>query len=402
MSPIFASQFNAHVENVTAIAKRIPTSAVSYHICSHFLQEMAHSPDAPNSDHLKMINAVYSVLPDNLAADGIAAALLSLLEKKSDNSLNVEVSNKSSLVRRLLLIMRSLSKELGATFDCRRLLSALRSNKARPSTWTVTDEEDKARLMFQCVILLVDKSLQSSNQRKPHLPQPAVQQADTPFENAEVMKKDLIKARKVLLDWGCNDYAPLCSNKKDGEYSGKHHKQDLSMVGAGAPDYSSMLDGLESSKSSPRWLETMRCVLFLEQPESPCLHRFLFPGGDSPSSDADWKNETLLIARCCEYGADVDDEMVSIVLKAGNGETGMSAPMALTVLEHAFHGCSKSRKASLHITDAALLDELYTLVEYLPPAPAETKDEKSSAEINGDGNHEEKAPNGSKKNVTAR
>jgi hypothetical protein len=364
------SQFNAHVENVTAIASKIPTSAVSHHIFSHLLRGLAlsiDSPDSSSSDHLKMINAVYNELPKKLAAKGIAAALLSLLATKPASLAELGTPR---LVKRLLSMIRSISKELGGAFDSCQLLDALLENKVRSDSWTATDEENKARLMFQCVTLLVEKSC--SFDRKSHTQ--SAKRVESPLHNAGAMKSDLMRARKILLGWCCTEYAPLCSGKNNGMSNGTNSTPD-GVVGAGVADYSSILDGLETRSSLPRWLETMRCVLFLEGPESPCLQRFLFPGGDVPGGEADWQKETSRIALCCEHGADVDDEMVWTVLKSANSNTGMSADMALSLLEHAFHGCNKSRKAKLHVQEAGLLDDLYRLVEYFPPQPASSTDD---------------------------
>jgi hypothetical protein len=366
-----SSQFNAHVENVTAIAAKIPTSAVSHHIFSHLLRELALSVDSPHassSDHLKMINAVYNELPNNLAAKGIAAALLSLLANKPSSLDGIDTPR---LVKRLLSMIRSISKQLGGAFDSCQLLDALLENKVRSEFWTAKDEENKARLMFQCVTLLVEKS--SSLDRKAQAQAASGKRTESSIQNIGAMRTELMRARKILLGWCCSEYAPLCSPKKNGLSNGKSTKDGV--VGAGVADYSSILDGLESQHDNPQWLETMRCVLFLEGPESPCLHRFLFPSGDVPGGDADWQKEASRIVQCCEIGADVDDEMVWTVLKSTNSNTGMSAGMALTLLEHIFNSCNKSRKATLHLQQADLLDELYRLVEYVPPRSVSSTDD---------------------------
>jgi hypothetical protein len=316
--------------------------------------------DMSVSDHLKMIHAVHSALPNNLSADGIAAALLTLLVNHPES---LRQLNTAQLVKRLRALIRAIAKELGAAFDGCELLQSILSFNVSSESWTAFDEENKARLVFQCMTLLAEK--RSAIERNQHAK--STRKAELSREEVASLKTKLTRARKLLLGWCCADYAPLCSIKESIEMENGKKKQAAEVVGAAPADYSSILDGLNNSKFPP-WLDVMRSVLFMEDAGSPRLRQFLAPGVSSVESDPEWQDEALRIGMCCEYGADLDDEMVWIVLKtATKKKGGMPPEIALPLLEHLFDSCNKNRKASICLKDPKILWELYNLVEYVPP-----------------------------------
>jgi hypothetical protein len=204
-------------------------------------------------------------------------------------------------------------------------------------------------------------------------------------EDAVSLKNNLMRARKLLLSWCCADYAPLCFEKEQHEQvNGKKRHKDDDIAGAGIPDYDSILNGLEQNKI-PLWLEVMRSVLFMESAESPAMQRFISPDGSKIESETDWQEESKRIGQCCELGADLDDEMVWIVLKTASlKEGGTPAEVALPLLENLFECCKKNRKSSLRVTDPKLIWELYNLVEYTPrkkPAQRKRDDESDDSEM---------------------
>lgn len=313
------------------------------------------------SDHLKMFHAVHNALPNKLSADGIAASLLTLLVNRPESLTQMTTTQ---LVKRLRALIRAIANELGGAFDGCMLLQALLSFNVGSASWTVSDEENKARLLFQCMTLLaVNHSPIERNQHSK-----STRKVELSAEEAASLKKKLKKARKLLLSWCCADYAPLCSVTDSTEKGDGKKKQASEAVGAGPADYDSILDGLNNSKF-PWWLDVMRCLLFMEDASSARLKQFLVPDGSFIESDPDWQDEGFRLGLCCEHGADLDDEMVWIVLKAATNKKqgGMPPDIALPLLEHLFNCCSKNRKASLCLEDPNFLWELYTLVEYIQP-----------------------------------
>jgi hypothetical protein len=378
---VFPQQLNAHIENVTAIATRIPTAAVSHHIYIHLLREVLltmETADAITSDHLKMIGAVHGALPSSLSAEGIAASLLTLLVNQQSPS---GQAHGGQLVNKLRGLIRAIAKELGSSFDGCQLLQSILSFDVSSKSWNAHDEENKARLMSQCVTLLA-ASPAIADRSQPIQP---TKMSVSSEEDAVSLKNNLMRARKLLLSWCCADYAPLCFEKEQHEQvNGKKRHKDDDIAGAGIPDYDSILNGLEQNKI-PLWLEVMRSVLFMESAESPAMQRFISPDGSKIESETDWQEESKRIGQCCELGADLDDEMVWIVLKTASlKEGGTPAEVALPLLENLFECCKKNRKSSLRVTDPKLIWELYNLVEYTPrkkPAQRKRDDESDDSEM---------------------
>lgn len=366
-----ANQLNAHVENVTAVATKIPTLAVTKHIYGHILREILvtmDSIDSKFSDHLSMIHAVHDVLPGHLCANGIAASILDMLVKPPAS---LDEISTPQLVRRIQKLIQLIAKKFGSSFDALAVLNAMLSYKVDPEfLWTIKDEENKARIMFQCVTLLVDETAIAHRVETVGKSMKSV----NPSENdIAAVKAKLVEARKLLIRWCCVDYAPLSpsiSEKKSNgsPTNGSHRKKKDEIVGAGPPDYSSILDGVDG-KSFPRWIKVIRCMLFLESSESPILRQFFAMGDTSVDDIPEWENEAKRINVCCDHGADVDDQMMWVILKTATKENiGKSNDIALTVLEHLFERCKVNTKPSLCIKDSQLLWKLYDLVEYIPPS----------------------------------
>ena len=79
-----ANQLNMYIENVTEIAKRIPSVTAARHIFLRILREelaimeSGTHPPLP-TEPMKLMNAVYGALPSSLACEGLAIAFLTLL-----------------------------------------------------------------------------------------------------------------------------------------------------------------------------------------------------------------------------------------------------------------------------------------------------------------------------------
>ncbi len=365
-----ANQLNAHIGNITAVATKIPTLAVTKHIYGHILREILVTMDTHDSslsDHLSMIHAVHDVLPGELCANGIATSILDMLTKPPNA---LEDISKSQFVRRIQKLVQFIARKFGSSFDSHAVLKAMLSYKVDPGIlWAMEDEENKARIMLQCVTLLVQDA--SITQRTEHTGQ-FVKATKPPENDILVVKAKLVEARKLLIRWCCVDYAPLCPSNSDKlersvSPTGSQRKKKDEIVGAGPPDYSSILDGVDYGKF-PRWVEVMRCMLFLESSKSPILRQFFSMGDVSVEALPEWESEAKRIDFCCDYGADVDDETMWVILNtATRGNIKKSNDIALTVLEHIFQCCKLNSKPSLLAQDFNLLSKLYDLVEYIPP-----------------------------------
>lgn len=375
-----ANQLNAHVENLNSIAKRIPTSTVAHHVYKHLLREVLltlDTTDAPVGDHLKMIHAVYGVFPGTLSSDGIAASLMNFLFDRPDALRHL---TPAKFVSRMCDLVHAVAKHLGGSFNGPSLLSALADVQVPGHmTWTRGDEENRARLMFHCAILCIEDPVAlyadclSEN----------ATQSDSTREKIVNLQQNLASVRKVLLQWFCQKYSIFCSSTTTLTVESGNKESEI--IGAGAPDYASILDGVNNDHF-PDWVAVLRTILFLDLPEASRLQLFLYPDGISKDKDARWQEESTRIRLCYEFGAHLDDEMVWIVLKAAMRDNAPTpSSVALTVLEHAFHGCNKEKKSSLLLYDPSILWELYRLVEYNPGFSMQSS-EGTVRDLSGDPN----------------
>ena len=100
----------------------------------------------------------------------------------------------------------------------------------------------------------------------------------------------------------------------------------------------------------------------------------MIPGSASAEDDADWEQELPRIRLCCQYGSDLHDDLVWIVLKSTSISQGIDPEMAIKLLEHLFEKCGRNRKGSLNVSDPHLVWELYNLVQYTPDAAVTNSD----------------------------
>ena len=96
--------------------------------------------DSSASDQLKMLQAVHGVLPSTLCADGIAAALLTLLR---DRAGGLAEMTTPQLVKKLRILIRSIAKILGGSFDGCELVEAMIRFPNLTSESSTIDLEDK-------------------------------------------------------------------------------------------------------------------------------------------------------------------------------------------------------------------------------------------------------------------
>jgi integrator complex subunit 1 len=352
-----ANQLNAHVENINAIAKRIPTAAIAHHIYKHLLREALVTMDAMDAtagDYLKMIHAVHAVLADSLSANGIAASLMNFLYDRPEPLLSM---TPARFVRRVCDLLHAVAKDLGASFNGFRLLSAISEFRVPDSVeWTRSDEENRARLMFHCAILCIQDPL-ALNAR--YLSENnSTENGTSQFES---LQKELANIRKILLQWFCQDFARFCPGSRPVNI--ENGSKVVEIVGAGTPDYASILDGVQV-EALPKWLLVLRAILFLESPDSPRLQDFLHQDRLSEEKGGNWLEESARIRLCNQLGTNVDDELIWIVLSAATRDNlPISPSAALVILEHVFHGCNKATRGSLLLQDPRILWELYRLVE---------------------------------------
>jgi integrator complex subunit 1 len=348
------AQLNTHIENIVEMARGIPNASVINRMYSKLLCSVIESSEAAKStstDKMKMIVAIHKTIPSDISYDGLAAALLSMLAKKRllveeiSDELSSAKPDQASLVKRLRAVIRSLAGEIAFSFDGCALLNALLSLDVNDGIWSTSDEENKARLMFECVLMHAASNGTGSVERQVDLEQA------------------LANAKKMLLKWCCTDYGP----RFNGRVRRKRKLLDVGNAENGiripAPDFQSVL-GPSSDERIPTWLNTMRCLLFIEDAGSTLMKHFIAPGA---VDDVEWKDEESRIRICCDLSKTLDDEMIWIVLRScAQAKGGLTSEIAIQLLENLFENCGKGHIHELKVSDPMLVWELYNLVLFDP------------------------------------
>lgn len=352
---------------MTAVAKLIPTRTVADHIFSNLLKQILRSMDTSESysNQLKMIHAIYNTLPGKLSSEAIALSLHKILFEKTD----LNTIDRAPIIDRVRELIRAIASELGPSFDGLKLLSSLVSQQVPSESITMPDLGNKARVLFQCATLLP---------RHHELARKSMSATGMAVKEEEMVNsfpQRISKARRLLLKWCCREFAPHIYEPKNELNCEKTKKEEI--VGAGPADYSSVLDGINTSKF-PKWLDVARCILFLEDSSSERMKLVL------ALSSSEWEDEVKNIDLCNKHGASVDDEVVWTILNSAKLKAGgIPKPMALALLEHLFNSCRNGGNASLDVRDPNIIWELYHLVEYKPTKSRQgqvSKKEKSSKE----------------------
>jgi integrator complex subunit 1 len=392
-----ANQLNMHIENVTEIVKRIPNVTVSRQIFLRILREQIPPMESGNTSSptelMQMMAAVYGALPSTLSCEGLAMAFLTLLAERTEGGESSFVARREHQqeVKTIRSLVRSVASTLGSGFDGCGLIASLLSFDVNTESWSLEDEDDKARLLYECATLLVPLPFKEDSRHKSQRQVQHRHLDSRSDEDIASLRSKLKRARKLMLDWCCNEYAPRWQEMNDKQKA--HHElvkkclkrgeQADEPMGAGPPDFNSVLGG-EETANSPECLDTMRCVLFMVDAESTELQEFLFPGEPSEMKDPALFEYQYRIQQCCEYGSDLDDEMLWILLKSAalpNG--GIDSSMALPLIEVLFERCNKDRAATLQLTDPNLVWALYRLVEYFPPPPRSLAQDNGAEITNG-------------------
>ena len=333
-------QLNAHIENISAIAKKLSFSSVITNLYSTLTNQlMALNAIAATSDHVKMIAAIHRVVPPALSYDAIASALLMLLV--NDASVTSDPSSISNYrhvkIQKLRGLIRVLAAVLGPLFDGSLLLQSLLSFKVNSITWSRDDEEDKARLIFQCGTLAIGSLIHDSSH------------PDVNRDTATTMT--IRSVLKLTLTYCSTEYGPHFSSKGP-----------LPMLDYFRDGFS--MRGNDSGIST--WLVTMRCLLFLEPPESTQMKLFFSCGKDTADATSEWEGELPRIKACHQLGGEVHSDMIWILLKSTSLASGIDAEMAIRLLEQLLMRCSEKQPMPLIVNDPKIIWELYNLVVFEP------------------------------------
>lgn len=349
-------QLNAHIDNITIIAKGIPTPVVIDRMYSVLIPDVLTSQDSmDSSDQLKMIAAVHRVVPAQISYDAVAQTLLTILVQSKDPAGQKNRDDRKRRMKRLRCVLRLLASELSPNFDACALMNAFFSFNVSVEHWSREDEEDKARLMFICILMQLSFPVGLAGAENTKARSNGTNgQATASMSSA---RSSVLAAREILLRWCCTEYGPRFAPNRI-------QKDADDNCGAGTPDFRSVLGPTGLDEKMPSWLKTMRCLLFVEEPDSSLMKTFLGLSSSDDDDDVEWMQLMPSVRLCYEKGVDLTDNILWIVVKAC-AKKRLGSDVAITLLEHLFRCCSKDRAGDMVLTDPTTAWELFNLTQYV-------------------------------------
>ncbi len=349
------------------------------------------------STPLNILIHVYSSLSSHVAANALASALLGLLNAKELSMGNEQTTEmKSPDIKTLLLLIKNVSSNLGVKYNGYLFVNSIlrEHSKGMNSTdkrqmYENIKPDDIAQMVYECATLVVPIPPQISTggsrpQQKLLMKKSEKQFSTLTAEETTKISSILLSIRKCILKWSLATFLPYVNNVKDtdltNEVGNEKRKKKFSksvnhevLIGAGEPNYHSVLDGeYEGSPNSISenqdvFLRSVRCLLFLVRPESELLMTFL-----KRNKDADYhargymsQEQRFRINFCCDYGADIDDEVMQIIFHKSNLKNMQNHPeLFLSLMEELFYHCRNEEKAQLRINDQTIVWKMYELSVY--------------------------------------
>lgn len=354
------------MSNVEAITRRLKGREIVNHMYSILFRQYVKlsgqvADQQKESDTFHLICSVHKEASSKYSYDAISSSVMNIVKECLSSGL--EKSEQDRTIKRVRDVTRSLATHAGHYFDAKMLLDSFLLLGVADDKWSRREEEYRARLILHLVILSVSKFYQKDVK-------------DFPTDAIEVVRKNLMEARRAILVWCCTKYGPHFNTERKRKTATPTKIDSIS--GLKQPDYHNVFtsDPIEN----PKWMETMLCILFLEDAESTKMKKLMFPRETSPEDDAEWEDDLPILRLCCTYSDRVGADLVKIVLDSTSLSCGIDSEMAIQILEHLFHSCSQGRRGTLCIDDPDIVWELYSLVQYTPPRPTGKEADKELKE----------------------
>lgn len=311
-----------------------------------FTEELKNSDDkkikscTDKTETLQMLKAVLQSVPRNLGHNAIASSIIALISTEND-----ACGNQWSQVDLLCGLLRNTVNLLpNKWYSGHLMVKFMLGIDDRSSR---VGDDIIARIAFECILLMVptamaDRSLIS------HVPQD--QKAIGELASA------LLEMKKMMLTW-CLETFQVLDAKRSDQFKTKEPYN---------PDFSSILDG--ETRQSPRKanLKIMHCLLFLMQHDSEDLLHFLYPVSISHSATEELEVTKARSRICIQYGRDVDDDLIRIILQRTTCNGGNIGPVAaMELIELLLYFCRDGSEGSIRITDSDIVWDLYKLSEHV-------------------------------------
>ena len=349
------------------------------------------------STPLSILVHVYSSLSSNVAATALASALLGLLNAKEQSMRNEQtIEIRSPDIKTLLLLINKVSSNLGSKYNGYLFVNSIlrehsngMNSMNKRKMYENIQPDDIAQLVYECAILVVpippQISIGGSRPQQKMLMKKSEEQFSTlPEEEIAKTSSILLSIRKCMLKWSLvtflpfidsiedNDSMSIGGNEKRKKKSPKPLNQGV-VIGAGEPNFNSVLDGefegspTSISENQAVFLRSVRCLLFLVRPESEILMKFLKRNKDADCHTRGYltQEQRFRINFCCDYGADIDNEVLQIILQKINHKNIQNHPeLFLSLMEDLFYHCRHEEKAKLRINDHNIVWNMYELSVY--------------------------------------
>jgi hypothetical protein len=313
------------------------------------------------SDLFLLICVIHKVVSPQHSYDAISDSIIKLM--KGDFFIGSEMVGHDRAIKRLRDLTRSLAAHTSNQFDAKLLLDSFLALGDTTDRWSSRDEELRARLIFHFVVLSVATFYRNDVS--------GIAAAD------EVTVRNILNdARRSVLTWCCTKYGPhfVAGRKRKNATS----KDVDSVSGLRPPNYQSVFTS--NLADVPKWLDTMRCMLLIEDSDSPKMKKLVFPQDTTTEEDAEWEGDLPIIRCCCKLSGRVGADLISTVLRSTTVSHGIDPEMAIQILENLFHSCRQAKQGVLEVDDPDLVWELYSLVQYEPQRSSGKSDDKEIRE----------------------
>ena len=337
----------------------------------------------PNDDHLRILRSVYSILDGKVAANALACSVSSLTSDTLNQAPTTEDFN--SQLHNISCLLCAVVDTLGKLYDGFHFVKAIiKVQSGIPKT--LTSVNITARLIFECTLLVTRTvpslqigleaaalQLQRANKKSSFSEMDSVDEVDIAS-----FRKQMLGLRKAILRWFVNVLCPVYHNKVIKEEQAKcadtFYERGAVKRGPGALDFDDSVLELNHStetneRPSPfhRMMRLIRCMLFLSIPSGREMATF------TASTEEMENNRFQRITFCCQYGVDIDDDMLKIIISSPN----ITPHTAISVIENLLLRCGSNSTAKV---DCAYdtVKEMYKLTEYVPEFREEANEQDRS------------------------
>ena len=341
---------------IIAIARKLPFLTVAKHIFNYvFQQELKDIRDQPllSKGHVsskqKVIASVYSTLPSDVAAQGLAFTLLHLVE--SDEKIM------------LIELFRSIVKCIGKSYDAVQFVRCLiKVSRKQNRSFDEKYLENVSRLILESTFLMF--SLKEE-------------------EGSCIVRGDLTSSLQIIreanLDWCITTYANAFNEQIEREQSlqvleainskgikGRKRRlpENNYSTGAGPRDFTSVFDNENTQRGAlnilypitQHFINSVERILLLPNGKKS-IESFL-NGGNLVMNSIDHS----LIKECISCETVFDDHMLQIILESTfSTVSGMTSITALLLLESLFLNYSR-----FDVNNIENIWSLYKLAKYIP------------------------------------